>query len=186
MQVLKFNERKILEKAPDITSGAVINLIVEKNYRLNLLVFCCRSFLSGSFFSCGFALYGIDGSNSLDGDGDPSLLGIDLCNLSLNFLSDMESILRLVESLRRDLGNVAESVEVGLKLNESTELCKTYNSTLNDAAERHSLFDVVVRIILKSLVAEGDLLCILIEGLNIDLNLVTYLENVRGLSVTAP
>ncbi len=81
---------------------------------------------------------------------------------------------------------MAESIEIGLKLNKSTEISKSYNCTLNDRTNRDSLLDVVVRIILGLLLTEGDLLCILIEGLNIDLNLIANLKNIRRLSVAAP
>ena len=46
-----------------------------------------RCFLCRSFLISGLILYRIDGSNFLDGDGDSSLLRLDLDNLSLNNLS---------------------------------------------------------------------------------------------------
>ena len=72
---------------------------------------------------------------------------------------------------------MAECVEIGLELNECTEVCESYDRTLNDGTNGDPLLDVVVRIILFLLVAEGDLLRLRIELLNIYIYFLTDGQN---------
>ena len=156
----------------------------------------CRSFLLCSINYCLSRLgicyrieiifSRIDGLNFLDADRDLSVFRLNACNLCSYFLADCKNISRALKSYVRDLRYVAESIEIGLKLYECTEVCDSYYCTLNDSTNGDSLLDVVERIILFLLIAEGDLLCLLIEVLYINVNFLTDRKNIGRLRDSLP
>ena len=81
---------------------------------------------------------------------------------------------------------MAKSIKIRLELYECTEVSKSYDCTLNDSTYRDSLFDVVERIILFLLVAKGDLLCLLVKALNVNINFLTDCKNIGRLADSLP
>ena len=153
------------------------SLLCSINYCLSRLGICYRIEI---IFSR------IDGLNFLDADRDLSVRRLNACNLSCYFLTDCKNISRALKSYVRDLRYVAESIEIGLKLYECTEVSESYNCTLNDSSNGDSLLDVVERIILFLLESEGDLLCLLIKALNVNVNFLSDRKNIGRLGNSLP
>ena len=100
---------------------------------------------------------------STDRQGNLLLLVVDVDDLSLDNLADLESVFRLSDAVIRDLGDVDQTVNARYDLSECAERHELEDLNLSNRADVVLGLEYVPRIVLLALVAEGDLLVLLVQ-----------------------
>ena len=117
---------------------------------------------------------------SLHAQGDLSVILVEVNDLSLDLLADLKDIRRLVDVSAGDLGDMKQSVNARLKLDERTEIGHACDSSVNDVAGSIFLCSVQPRILLRELQGQGNLGAH--DVLNENGDLVTGLEDLLRVS----
>ena len=148
---------------------------------LNGSFFRCRSFLNGSllnsFLSRSFFSVLSLGKKCTDRKTYTALFKVDVSDLALNLLADLENIGRLADTLICDLRNVDKSVNSGDNRCKCTEGCETYDLGINNRINGIVTAKDLPGVVLCLLVAERNLLVLLVKALDINLDLLTYGKN---------
>ena len=114
------------------------------------------------------------------------ILIVDVDNLNINLISNMKNIRGRSDLLGRKLRNVDKSVNTGDKLSESAERQQTYDLDLCNVADGVGGHEYIPRVGLLGLISERDTSCVLIEGLNVNGNLLTDRYNIGGMRDSRP
>ena len=120
----------------------------------------------------------------LDGKGDLVVLRIEINDLSGNLIANLQNIRRLLDVLLGDLGNMKQSVNAGLQLNECAEISHACYLTGNDLAYCILLVSTDPRILIRELQRQGDLVAV--DVLNKNTKLLANLEDLLRALNTAP
>lgn len=112
--------------------------------------------------------------------------GVDVDDLSLNFLAYGQNVVDVGNSLSGDLGDVDKAVNTRNDLCKCTELCDAYDSSLDNVADLVLLNELGPGVLIGILSGEGNSLLLGIEGLNDNGDLVAFLNDILGVADSVP
>ena len=114
-----------------------------------------------------------------DRETDATLGAVNLDDASLDLLADLERVTNLVDALVADLGDVNETVDAILELDERAERRDLRNLALDDHSDGILRGDLAPRIGLGLLEAEADALLLRVDVEHDGIDLFALLEALR-------
>ena len=122
-----------------------------------------------------------------DAEGDLLLFLVDAEDDGLDFLTDIEDVGRASDALGPgELGDVDEAFDAFLELDERAVGNEIGDLALDVGANGEALLDLVPRILLGLLEAEGDALLLLVDIEDLDFEFLADLEQLAGVAEAAP
>src|SRR5690606_8206485 len=116
---------------------------------------------------------------ALDRQADLALRAVRVEHLDLHLLTGLQHRARIVDVLLADLGDVDETLDALLELDEGAEVEDLEDLAVDDLAGRVLVRDAIPRVLDQLLDAEADLRLVAVTGVDVEehgLDLVTLLE----------
>ena len=145
-----------------------------------------RSLLS-RFRSLGLCFrLGLLFEQRLDRKADSAAFEVQFSDLDINLLANRQNIGGLAHPLAGDLADVYQPIDAGNQLGKSAERGQRDDLDRNNLSNRVVVLQDGPRIILVLLIAKGDLLLLRINILDINIDHITDLDDLRRMLDLAP
>ena len=127
----------------------------------------------------GFLLFDLFGrvSGRLDGEANAAIRPVNLDHSGRHFFTHTEDVLDFLDPLLADLADMHQAVDVVIEPDERSKAGELGNLALDEVADLVQFGDLVPRVIVKLLDADGDALVFAVDFEHLCLNVHSFFQN---------